>query len=83
MKILGGVGKFSPLTISLYRTPTRGAMNHTRGLGYQVIYSGFGVEEGMSGRARRRPRLLVSSYTAKDKHRNIASDPEQVADDGG
>ena len=34
------------------------------------------------GRVRRRPRLVLSSHTAEDRHRNIASDPEGVTDGG-
>ena len=36
-----------------------------------------------AGRLGRRPRVVTLSYNAKIRHRNLASDPERVSDDGG
>ena len=36
-----------------------------------------------SGRLGRRPRVVTSSHNAKIRHRNLASDPERVSDNGG
>ena len=41
------------------------------------------LSSASDGRERRGPCLKFSSHTAEDRHRNVASDPDRVADDGG
>ena len=41
-----------------------------------------GPSSASVGRVRRKPHLVLNSHTDESRHRNTASDPKSVADDG-
>ena len=71
-------------------TDPEGGSGESRGLGALRLNKprGMGMMRERTtpatpGRLGRRPRVVTSSHNAELRHRNLASNPERVSDDGG